>query len=197
MEKLLRENLDIPDEMPLQLERAHRALRPQPPDDAAPRSILVRFLSFKTKENVLRSAWQKRGFTWQGWQINLDNDYATRILQKRIRGAYAYAYADAEIRKILRDRQIPFQTLYPARLRVKYNDKTQIYENAEEAATDMLNRGYPVEIIKPPEALMDKLQQLTWERSSQRRGRRTSNSRRESNYKERLQSFWRASPPTT
>lgn len=189
VEKLLRENLDIPDDMPLHLERAHRALGPQPPEDAAPRSILVRFLSSKTKENVLRLAWQKKGFTWQGRRINLDNDYAPRTLQKR--------RAYTEIRKILKERQIPFQTLYPARLKVKYNDETQIYESAEEAATDMSDRGYPVEIARPPETLMDKLRQLTWERNSQRRGRRASHPRRESNFKERLQSFRRASPPTT
>lgn len=83
VEKLLCEKLDLPDDMSLQIERAHRALGTQPPAEAQPRSIMVRFLSFKTKETVLRAAWKKRGFTWQGKCINLDNDYAPRILQKR------------------------------------------------------------------------------------------------------------------
>ena len=49
VQKLLWENLDIPELANLQIERAHRALGPQPPSDAQPRSILVKFLSFRTK----------------------------------------------------------------------------------------------------------------------------------------------------
>ncbi len=189
VEKLFRENLNIPEDMTLQLERAHRALGPQPPEEAAPRSILVRFLSFKTKETILHLAWQKKGFTWQGRRVNLDNDYAPRILQKR--------RAYAEIRKVLKDRQIQFQTLYPARLKVKYDDETRIYESVEEAAVDLANRGFPVEIIKPPETLVDKLRQLTWERSNQRGGRRAPRSKQGTHFRERLQAFRRASPPAT
>ena len=83
VEKLLRENLDIPELSNLQIEKALRALGPQPPSDAQPRSILVKFLSFRTKESTLRAAWQKKGLIWQGKRVNLDNDYAPRILQKR------------------------------------------------------------------------------------------------------------------
>lgn len=59
VEKLLCEKLDLLDDMSLQIERAHCALGTQPPAEAQPRSILVRFLNFKTKETVLRAAWKK------------------------------------------------------------------------------------------------------------------------------------------
>lgn len=63
--KLLRENLDIPDTKDLQIDRAHWALAPQRRASAQPISILVRFLGFRMKEEVLRLAWQKKGFTWK------------------------------------------------------------------------------------------------------------------------------------
>lgn len=62
MDKLLKENLGVPDLKDLQIERAHRALVPQPPAGAQSRSILVKFLSFIMKEEMLKLAWQKKGF---------------------------------------------------------------------------------------------------------------------------------------
>lgn len=52
MENLLREGLKLTDDMPdVQIEKAHRSLGPWPPGDAPPRSIVINFLSFKTKAN--------------------------------------------------------------------------------------------------------------------------------------------------
>lgn len=187
VEKLLRDNLDIPEDSALQIERAHRALGPKPPEGSSPRSILARFLSFKTKETILRLAWQKRGFICHGKRINLDNDYAPRILQKR------REYAD--IRRVLKDRQIQFQTLYPARLRVKHDDETCTYDTVEEATSDLVRRGFPLEITKPPETLLDQVRQLTWEQRSQRSSRRTQRANRGSNFREKLQAFRRSSTP--
>lgn len=107
VEKLLRENLDIPADITLQIERAHHALGRQPLEDA--RAILIKVLSFKTKETIHRLAWQKRGFIQHGKKVNLDDDYAPRILPKH--------REHAEIQKVLKDRQIPFQTLYLAKLK--------------------------------------------------------------------------------
>ena len=85
MERLLKETLEIPDMKDLQIERANRALAPQPPTGAQPRSILVKFLSFRVKEEVLKMAWQKKGFSWRNCKINLDHDYAPYILARRKR----------------------------------------------------------------------------------------------------------------
>lgn len=182
VEKLLLENLDVPADMPLQIERAHRALGQQPPEGAQPRSILIKFLSFRTKETILRLAWQKKGFIWHGKQINLDNDYAPRILQKR--------REYAEIRKVLKDKQIPFNTLYPAKLKVRHADGIRVYETAGEASQDLSRRGLPVEVIKPAETLMDQLRQMSWERPRRRNNRRATHTSEEG-FKERLQAFRR------
>ncbi|XP_037388770.1 uncharacterized protein LOC119262033 [Pygocentrus nattereri] len=186
VEKTLRENLDIPSEEPLHVEWAHRSLGTQPPAGAQPRSILVKFLSYRTKETVLRLAWQKKGFTWEGKQINLDNDYAPRVFENR--------KAYAEVRKVLKERGIRFQTLYPAQLRVKYEDGFKTYEITEEATEDMSKRGLPVGVIKPPATLMQQLQQLTWHRVGGPREHALLN-RRKANYKEKLQPFRRDRPP--
>ncbi len=73
VEKLLRKNLSMPASTALQIQRAHRAISSPPPDGSQPRSILAKFLCFTVKEEVLKLAWQKKGFMWN--KINLDHNY--------------------------------------------------------------------------------------------------------------------------
>lgn len=62
LEKLQRDSLDLPQDMELKIESAHRALAPKPTDShTKPRSIIVKFASYKVKEEVIRKAWQKKG----------------------------------------------------------------------------------------------------------------------------------------
>lgn len=121
IEKLLRENLGIPKTTDMQIERAHRALAQHP------RSILVEFLSFRVKEEVIRLAWQKKGFTLDSNKVSLDHDYAPELLYKR------KEYAEA--RHVLKEKNIRFQTLYPALLRVFYEDGVTTYKTVEEATS--------------------------------------------------------------
>lgn len=184
VEKLLREGLELPDDMSdLQIERAHRSIGPQPPTDAPPRSIIIKFLSFKMKEALLRKAWQKKGFTWQGNQINVDHDYPPLILKKR--------REYAEIRKVLKENNVQFQTLFPARLRVRYEDGARIYDTIEEASEDLLKRGYAVTAITPPETLMEQVQRLSWKDRRATKGTRKTG--REMSYREKLRAFRRSS----
>ncbi|RXN32638.1 LINE-1 type transposase domain-containing 1 [Labeo rohita] len=50
----------------LGIERAHRALTPRPPAGMPPRSIVVRFLQFTTKEKILHAAWKKKILVEEG-----------------------------------------------------------------------------------------------------------------------------------
>lgn len=185
--ELLREGLGLTEDMPdLQIERAHRSVGPQPPGDAPPRSIIVKFLSFKTKETVLRKAWQGKGFTWQDNHINLDHDYPPLILKRR--------REYTEIRKVLKENNVRFQTLFPARLRVRHEDGAKTYDTVEEAAEDLLRRGYTVTTTRPPETLMEQVQRLTWKRVERRATRGKTKAGRESSYKEKLRTFRRPSP---
>ena len=187
VEKLLKDNLAIPNSTDMQIERAHRALAPQPPAGAQPRSILVKFLSFRMKEEVLRLAWQRKGFTWQNNKINLDHDYAPGILARR------RDYAEA--RRVLKENNIRFQTLYPARLRVFHEEGTAIYETAEAATADLASRGLPVKVIAQPRSLLERIQRWSWRTTRARRAPRAS--RAPPGFKEKLQVFRREQAEST
>lgn len=180
VEKLLRENLGIAPTTDLHIERAHRALAPLPPADSQPRSIVVRFLSYRKKEEVLKMAWEKKGFIWNNNKINLDHDYAPDILARR--------REYGEIRRILRDNNVRFQTLFPARLRVFFEGETKTYDTVEEASTDLADRGLPVTRVVQPDSLLERLQRYTWKPVRARRKRQTAG---EPGYKEKLQAFTR------
>lgn len=181
VEKLLRENLNIPPSMDLQIQRAHRALAAPPPDGSRPRSILVKFLCFTVKEEVLRQAWQKKGIMWNTNKINIDHDFPPEIMA--MRKEYT------ESRKVLKEKNLRFRTLYPARLKVFYEEGVKIYDTVEAATTDLASRGLPVKIIKPPTTLREKLQRCTqWRRAGEQRARQH---RGATGYKEKLQVFRR------
>lgn len=104
-ENLLMENLDLPPSLELKIERAHLALVSQPPKDSLPRSIVIKLQSFQSKEEHIKIAWQKKGFRRK---VFLDHDYAPEFLRK------CKEYTEAK--KILRDKNIRFQTPFPAKL---------------------------------------------------------------------------------
>uniref|UniRef100_A0A3B3ZC08 L1 transposable element RRM domain-containing protein n=1 Tax=Periophthalmus magnuspinnatus TaxID=409849 RepID=A0A3B3ZC08_9GOBI len=174
VEQLLRENLDLPTTKDLLIERAHRALAPRPPVDSQPRSIIIRFQSYRIKDEVLRAAWQRKGFTWKGSKINLDHDYAPDVLARR--------KEYGEIRRVLKASSIRFQTLYPARLKVFLKDETKIYDSVEEAASDLADKGLPVTRVERPVSSLEKLQRYSWMPAPGRRKR---------GFKEKLQVFRR------
>lgn len=96
-------------------------------------------------------AWQKQGFIFQERRENVDHDYAPEILKKKKKKKYA------EAKRVLREKKTQFQTPFPAKLRVFFQEQTRIYCSAEEATKDMATRGLPVKAFKPPE---------TWQRGS-------------------------------
>ncbi|KAJ8383372.1 hypothetical protein AAFF_G00221620 [Aldrovandia affinis] len=98
----------------------------------------------------------------------------------------------AEAKRTLKDNNIIFKSLFPARLRVNYKEGTTVYNSAEEATKDMAERKYPVTVIKTLGSLMERIQRLTWRAVSRGAGR--GKQCLKPSYKERLQSF-RCSPP--
>lgn len=65
--------------------RAHLAMASRPPPDSPLRSIVVRFMSFRNKEEIIKIAWQKRGFEYEGRKVFLNHDYTVDVLRKRKR----------------------------------------------------------------------------------------------------------------
>lgn len=179
VELLLREGLELPATFELRVERAHRALMPRPPGEATPRSIVVKMSSYRMKEELLKMAWQKRGFQHLGKRVYLDHDYAPDVLKKR------REYAEAKA--VLKEKKIRFQTPFPARLRVFYQEGVVMYGSAEEATEDMAKRGFPVSIIKHPDSLLERIQRFTWH-TVKRQGSRLR-AGRALDFKEKLQAF--------
>lgn len=181
VEDLLIKGLELPSSTALNIERAHRALTTKPPAEAPPRSIVVKFSSFRMKEEVLKKAWQRKGFDFQGKKIRMDHDYAPELLRKR------RDYTEAKA--ALKERNIRFQNPFPARLRVYYKEGTVTYNSAEAATADMAVRGIPVTVLENPTSLLDQISQLSW-RPSGRRGNRENLNAKHS-FKETLQRFRR------
>lgn len=110
MEKLLRDTLEIPPTTELDTERAHQALAPRPSRDreAKPWSIIIRFLCYKIKKEILLKAWGKKKVFLNGRPIYFDQDYPPAVLQKR------KEYSEAK--RVLKQSKICLQTLLPAKL---------------------------------------------------------------------------------
>lgn len=122
-----RELLDIPAFAPLQLERAHRSLQQRPTDEnAPPQSLVVRFVNHQHKQQVLTKAWSMKNLQHKGERIYMDHDYSPALQKKRCE------YAD--IKKQLKERNIRFQTPYPAKLKVHLREDMKTYNSAWEAA---------------------------------------------------------------
>ena len=141
LERFLTTELELPSDTPLQIQRAHRALAQKPPPNAPPRSMVVNFLQFETKEMVLSHAW-KRKIHVGGKRIFFDHDYATEVVQKR----------KAYIKKILKEEQIRFQTPL-ARMRIHWGSGAKTYDSAEDVARDMKERGYEVDLPREGAAI--------------------------------------------
>lgn len=134
VENLLRRELALPGETHLLIQRAHRATVGKPGPGASPRSIIVNFLQFDTKEMILKKAWQKR-IKIDGKPIFFDHDYANEVVQKR--------KAYAEIKKVLKEKGIRFQTPL-TRIKIHWSDGPKTYNSAREAAREMEKRGIVV-----------------------------------------------------
>ncbi|ROI96191.1 LINE-1 type transposase domain-containing protein 1 [Anabarilius grahami] len=166
LDNLLKSALAFPADRELGIERAHRALVPKPNNpQAKPRSIVVKFGSYRTKEEVIRRAWQKKEVFCNAARFYVDHDFPPEVLKRR--GEYA------EAKKVLKEKRIKFQTPYPARMRVFYDDGTRLYQDATEATRDMVSRGFSVSVVKSPNTTdQEEIALLsTWQMAGRRRER--------------------------
>lgn len=190
VEKLLRDTLEINPTVEFGIERAHRALVSRPAGDRQDktRSIIVKFLRYRVKEEILRRAWEKKKVFLNGKLIFFDHDYPPVVLQKR------KEYVEAK--RVLKQKNIRFHTPFPAKLRVFYEDGTCLYQTAEEATTDMKDRGLPVNVTTSKESLVEQLSRTAWEttRGSTQRG---TDDEREKDIRARLQTFRRQIIPSS
>ena len=118
----------------LGIERAHRALGPKPADNAPPRSTIVKFLKYSTKERIISAAWKKTIMV-DGNRVFFDHDYATAVMEKR--------REYLPIKKVLKEKGIKFRTPM-AKMRVFLDSGTVTYDNADQAGDDLRAKGFPI-----------------------------------------------------
>ena len=84
VEQFLKNELGLTADTDLRIQRAYRALARKPEPNQPPRSVVVNFLEFNTKETVLKKAWGKKiAMGSEGRRVSFDHDYATEVIQKR------------------------------------------------------------------------------------------------------------------
>lgn len=99
----MKSQLELDSTTDLQIEHAHQALVPKPIDSQRPRSKVVKFMRYKTKEDILKWTWAKRELNWQGKRTYIDHDYTPDTV--RVRKKYM------EAKKVLKANGITFSEL--------------------------------------------------------------------------------------
>lgn len=168
VDAFIKTELTLPDTS-LGIQRCHRSIANKPPQGANPRSIILCFLEYRTKDLVLQSPWRKGNIQYKGRRVFFEQDYTTDILAKR--------KAYAPIRRALKEKDVRFQTLHPSRLRVHLQTGPVMYKDAQEAADDLKRKGVIdgesfTHVIKPRESAGQKMTQTTWQTASTARRQR-------------------------
>lgn len=123
---LLQKAFDL-EEAPV-LDRSRRSLQPAPRRGDKPRVIVARLHYFQDCANILRLARAKQQIRVDEMTISVYPDYTTRVA--RARAGYN------TVRQQLRGLEgVRYGILYPARLRITYNNQERIFSTPEEAQT--------------------------------------------------------------
>uniref|UniRef100_A0A3Q1C035 L1 transposable element RRM domain-containing protein n=1 Tax=Amphiprion ocellaris TaxID=80972 RepID=A0A3Q1C035_AMPOC len=123
---LLKQAFDLK-EAPL-LDRAHRSLLPVPGRGSPPRVIVAHLHYYQDCTNILRLAREKQRIKMSGMNISVFPDYTAKTAKARA--------AFNDIRRQLREIEgMKFGILYPARLRITYQNVEKTFSTPEEAQT--------------------------------------------------------------
>ncbi|KAK7886074.1 hypothetical protein WMY93_025695 [Mugilogobius chulae] len=182
VKNLLTTELPLPDNMPLQIQRAHRSLAQRPGPGTSPRSIIVNFLQFEVKEMVLRLAWKAK-IMLNNKQVFFDHDYAFEVMEKR--------RTYKEIKRVLKEKGIRFQTPF-TRIRIHWSDGPRTYADAEDAAEELRARGMVTSVSRaqPTATLEERIHTaFPWQQHGDPGGRETIETR----VRHKLQEFRRGS----
>ena len=94
-----------------QSQEAQRIPIKRNPKESTPRHIIIKMVTFKDKERILKAVREKQSVTYKGAPIRLSSDFSTETLQAR-RNWY-------EIFKVTKRKNLQPRQLYPTRLSFK------------------------------------------------------------------------------
>lgn len=135
----LKTQLQIPEDIDLKIQRAHRSLATKPPPEAPPRPFIINFSEYSTKEMVLKEAWKKKIKVGSRF-IYFDHDYPAEIVKRR--------KEYTAIKKILKEKGIRFQTPF-TNMRIHWESGTRTYSCAQDVYSELRRRGFHVDVPAP------------------------------------------------
>lgn len=135
---LMHTSLKLPQDMNLNIERAHRSLGTKPMGSAPPRSIIVRFSNYRVKEKVIQTAWSRRDVTHHGKKIYFDQDYTANIQKKRKQVR--------EVIKQLKNKNVRAVSPFPAQLKIHLDSGVKTFATLARAASTLEKMGIHVKI---------------------------------------------------
>lgn len=139
VKELLRTALQLPPELDINIERAHRALTAKPKNPtAAPRSLIVRFMDYTVKETILRQAWTQGKVLYEEEQVFFGHDYSPELQKKRASVRVAI--------KQLKQKNRKARCLYPAQLKMLMVDGEKTYWTITEALPALKELGVHVHV---------------------------------------------------
>ena len=106
------------------IERAHRALVRKPPVGAPPRTIITKILNYRDRDAILQAVRLNGDPKHENQVIRIFPDYTQQVQQLR--------QSFLAVKQKLRAMKIKYMLLYPANLKVIYNEKTFFFETPEE-----------------------------------------------------------------
>lgn len=116
--------IDRPTDSPIEMERAHRALRPPPRDNEPPRDVVCCIVNFPLKEEILRKARERGRIIHNGSEIKLFQDLSQITLQNR--------RALRPLLELLRARNIQYRWKFPFALSASARGRSAILRTPED-----------------------------------------------------------------
>uniref|UniRef100_H2ZRR8 L1 transposable element RRM domain-containing protein n=1 Tax=Latimeria chalumnae TaxID=7897 RepID=H2ZRR8_LATCH len=109
----------------VEIERAHRALRPRPKEGEKPRIMIFKLLRFPNKVHILRRARELGQLTFKNQKIFFFPDISAELQARR--------REFTEARCLCHSLHLLFSLLHPARLRVLLREGPRFFVDPEEA----------------------------------------------------------------
>uniref|UniRef100_A0A3B3CK51 L1 transposable element RRM domain-containing protein n=1 Tax=Oryzias melastigma TaxID=30732 RepID=A0A3B3CK51_ORYME len=145
--------LNLPADLDLGVERAHRSLTTKPKETEPPRSIIVRFWDYRVKDRILQEAWKSNGVVYRDKKVFFDQDYTAEVQKKR--------KEVREVIKQLKEKKVKAVSPFPAKLKIYTSTGVNMFYTLSEAAPTLKQMGIHV-TADERENLREKMLRNTW-----------------------------------
>ena len=108
------------------VERAHRVPARPPAPGGPPRPMLAKLLHYRDRETVLRQARERANIQHNGTRVSFYPDFSAEVQRRRAKFF--------DVKRRLRQLQLSYAMLYPAKLRVIVEGQAQFFDSAKDAA---------------------------------------------------------------